>query len=91
MVSWFPTLVYALCFLTSSACALLLARNYRRTGARVLLWSALCFILLALNNFVVILDMLLIPAVDLRLTRLALSLGAVGVLLFGFIWDLGEE
>ena len=91
MGSWFPTLVYALCFLTSSACALLLARNYRRTRARVLLWSALCFVLLALNNFVVILDMLLIPTVDFRLVRLLLSLGAVGVLLFGFVWDLEEE
>jgi hypothetical protein len=88
--SWFPTLVYALCFLTSSACALLLARNYRRTGARLLLWSALCFVFLALNNFVVILDMLIIPTIDFRLTRLTLSLAAVGVLLFGFIWDLEE-
>ena len=91
MTEWFPTLVYALCFLTSSACALLLARNYRRTGARLLLWSALCFVFLAANNFVVILDMLVIPTTDFRLTRLALALAAVGVLLFGFIWDLGEE
>ena len=88
--SWFPTLVYTLCFLTSSACALLLARSYRRTAARLLLWSALCFAFLALNNFVVILDLLLLPDIDFRLTRLALSLAAVGVLLFGFIWDLEE-
>ena len=86
----FPTLVYTLCFITSSACALLLARNYWRTGARLLLWSALCFVFLAINNFVVILDMLVIPTTDFRLTRLALSLAAVGVLLFGFIWDLEE-
>ena len=90
-MEWFPTLVYALCFLTSTACAVLLARNYRRTGARMLMWSALCFVFLAINNFVVILDMLLIPTIDFRVTRLALSLAAVGVLLFGFIWDLGEE
>ena len=90
MPSWFPALVYALCFLTSSACALLLARNFWRTGARLLLWSALCFLFLAINNFVVILDMLVIPTTDFRLTRLALALAAVGVLLFGFIWDLEE-
>ena len=90
MSQWFPTLVYLLCFLTSSACAGLLARNYRRTGARLLLWSALCFVLLAANNFVVILDLLLLPEIDFRVARLALSLGAVGVLLFGFIWDLEE-
>lgn len=90
MASGFPTLVYALCFLTSTACALLLARNYRRTGARLLLWSALCFVFLAINNFVVVLDLLVLPAADFRLWRLALSLAAVGVLLFGFIWDLEE-
>ena len=90
MSSWFPTLVYTLCFLTSTACALLLARSYRRTTARLLLWSALCFAFLALNNFVVILDLLVLPDIDFRLTRLVLSLAAVCVLLFGFIWDLEE-
>jgi hypothetical protein len=86
----FPTLVYLLCFLTSSACALLLARNYRRMGARLLLWSALCFVFLAANNLIVIFDMLIFPAIDFRLLRHALALGAVGMLLFGFIWDLEE-
>ena len=90
MATWFPTAVYLLCLLTSSACAVLLARSYRRTGARLLLWSALCFGLLALNNLAVIFDLLLIPDRDLRLTRLLLSLGAVCVLLFGFIWDREE-
>ena len=90
MAYYFPALVYLLCFLTSSACALLLARSYRRTGARLLLWSALCFVLLAANNFVVILDLLVLPDVDFRLARLLLALSAVGVLLFGFIWDLEE-
>jgi len=90
MPAWFPTLVYSLCFLTSSACALLLARSYRRSGARLLLWSALCFMFLALNNLVVILDLLVLSDVDLRVTRLALSLAAISVLLFGFIWDLEE-
>ena len=90
MTSWFATLVYSLCFLTSSACAVLLARNFARTGARLLLWSALCFLFLALNNFVVILDLLVLPAFDFRLARLFLALAAVSVLLFGFIWDLEE-
>lgn len=90
MADYFPAAVYLLCFLTSAACAWLLARNYWRTGARVLLWSALCFLLLAANNFVVILDMLVIRSVDFRIVRHLLSLAAVGVLLFGFIWDLEE-
>ena len=87
----FPAVVYALCFATSSACAWLLGRSYRRTGARLLLWSALCFFFLAANNLLLFVDMLVIRDVDLRLGRLLLALAAVGVLLFGFIWDLEEE
>ena len=86
----FPAAVYVLCFLTSSACAVLLGRNYARTGARLLLWSALCFALLGANNLMVIVDLLVLPDFNLSLVRLGLSLGAVVVLLFGFIWDLEE-
>ena len=86
----FPTAVYILCFLTSGTCAYLLARNYRRTGARLLMWSALCFGFLALNNLVVFIDMLVLPAANLAVPRLAFSLAAVAVLLFGFIWDMED-
>ncbi len=91
MQELFPAIVYLLCFATSSACAWLLGRSYRRTGARLLLWSALCFVFLSANNIVLVVDLLLIPHVDLRLARLLLALSAVGILLFGFIWDLEEE
>jgi hypothetical protein len=90
MATWFPTAVYLLCFLTSAACALLLARSYRRTGARLLFWSALCFLFLAGNNLVVTVDLLILPHADFRLARSLLALAAAGVLLFGFIWDLEE-
>jgi len=91
MSTWFPAAVYLLCFATSSACAVLLARSYRRTGARLLFWSALCFLLLAANNGLVTVDLLLTPPdVDFRLARYLLALAALGVLLFGFIWDLEE-
>ena len=43
-------LVYLLCALTSLACAVLLLRGYFRTRVRLLLWSGLCFVGLALNN-----------------------------------------
>ena len=86
----YPAAVYILCFVTSSACAWLLARNYQRTGTRLLMWSALCFGLLAANNAVVFLDAVVILQVDLSLVRLGLSFAAVAVLLFGFIWDLDE-
>jgi hypothetical protein len=91
MSDLFPTLVYTLCFLTSAACAFLLARNYARTGARLLLWSALCFGLLAVNNLTVIIDLLVLPEFNLRVLRLVWALAAVNVLLFGLVWDLEER
>jgi hypothetical protein len=90
MATWFPAAVYLLCLLTSAACALLLARSYRRTGARLLFWSALCFLFLAINNLVVIVDLLVLPEADFRLIRYLLALVAVGLLLFGFIWDVED-
>jgi hypothetical protein len=77
--------VYSLCFLTSSACAYLLARNYVRTRARLLLWSALCFSFLALNNLAVIIDLVIIPDVSFSIARVGLSLIAVSLLLFGLV------
>lgn len=91
MQAMFPVAVYLLCLLTSTACAWLLSRNYRRTRVKLLLWSSLCFTLLALNNLMLVVDMLLLPDLDLRLWRLVPSLLAVAVLLFGFIWNLEEE
>ena len=87
MSTLFPTLVYSLCFATSALCAFLLGRSFRRTRSRLLFWSAACFVLLAGVNFVVVLDMLVYPEIDFRPLRLWLSLLAVAVLLFGFIWD----
>jgi hypothetical protein len=88
MGTLFPTLVYLLCFATSAACAFLLARTFRKSGSRMLFWSALCFAFLALVNLAVIFDLVIYPDdIDLRPLRLWLTLLAVSVLLFGFIWD----
>lgn len=91
MTELFPTLVYILCFVTSTACAVLLARSYLSGRARMLLWSSICFLFLAANNLVVVIDMLLIPDINLRLLRLTLALCAVSILLFGFVWDSERE
>jgi hypothetical protein len=90
MGTLFPTLVYLLCFATSTACAGLLARSYLRTRMRLLMWSALCFVFLAGNNFLVILDLLVFPQTDFRGWRTLTALAAVCVLLFGFVWDSSE-
>lgn len=79
--------VYLLCVLTSAACAVLLGRSYRRTRLRLLFWSAACFVLLALNNLTVVVDLLILPDIDLRLLRHLLALGAIVVMLFGCVWE----
>ena len=87
MSTLFPTLVYTLCFATSTLCAYLLGRSFRRTRSRLLFWSALCFGLLAIVNFIVVLDMLVYPNADFRLVRHGLAVAGVLTLLFGFIMD----
>jgi hypothetical protein len=82
-----PT-VYLLCLLTSAACGFLLVRAYRRNRSRLLLWSAACFVLLALNNLFVVFDLLLLPTIDLSAPRLLSSLAAIVTLLYGFIWEV---
>lgn len=91
MQPYLPAIVYLLCFATSSACAFLLWRGYARIGARLLLWSMICFLLLAANNLLVVIDLLVLAEADFAIARLMLSLTAVSVLLFGFIWDLEDE
>ncbi len=83
----FAPAVYVLCFLTSAVCAALLVRSYRRSRTRLLMWSAACFTLLALNNLLLVVDLLVLPAVDLSLLRSLSSLAAVATLLYGFIWE----
>ena len=81
------TVVYALCALTSLVCAVLLVRSYLAGRVRLLLWSALCFVGLAVNNLVLFLDREVFPDVDLEMIRHGSSLAAVSVLLFGLIWE----
>ena len=80
--------VYLLCIATSLLCLILLARSYRRSRTRLLLWSALCFVFLALNNLLLFVDVVVFPVeVDLQPYRQLTSLIGVGVLLYGFIWE----
>lgn len=90
MPDFFPAAVFVLCILTSGGCALVLARSYIRSRRRLMMWSALCFTFLTLNNIVLFLEGTGIVAADLAYVRASLSLAAVAVLLFGFIWDLDQ-
>ncbi|MBZ4330711.1 DUF5985 family protein [Corallococcus interemptor] len=80
--------VYILCALTSAACAVLLLRAWRRTRMKLLLYSGLCFLLFTVNNMLLFVDLVLIPAGDLSLARTVTSLAGASVLLFGLIWDV---
>jgi hypothetical protein len=79
-------LVYLLCFATSAACAILLARSYLRSRARLLLWTALCFSGLALSNALLVVDKAA-PQVDLSVARSLPALAGLGLLLYGLIWE----
>ena len=92
MTETFSAIVYLLCFLTSATCAGLMVRQHRRAPSPILLWSTACFSLLALSNLVVVIDQVMLgPETSLRPVRLILTLSAVAVLLFGFIWEAEQE
>jgi hypothetical protein len=83
-----PTAVYLLCLLTSSVCAGLLLRAYLRERSRLLLWVAASFVFLALNNLALVADMVVFPSVDLWIWRQLAAAVALGVLLYGFVWEM---
>jgi hypothetical protein len=84
----FEPVVYLLCMFTSALCAWLLLASYRRNRQALLLWSGLCFCLLSLNSALVFVDIILLPKIDLSPLRLASSLVAIAVLLYGFVWEI---
>ena len=84
----FPSAIYFLCSVTSLAATLLLIRGFVRKRSPLLLWSALAFVALTANNLLLFADFLLPPNIDLRPERVTAELLAVGLLLFGFIWEI---
>jgi hypothetical protein len=80
-------ILYLSAIVTSLACTVVLFREYSRLRLRLLLWSALCFIGLTLNNVLLFLDLVIFPTFDLRIIRLATALAGMCFLLYGFIWD----
>jgi hypothetical protein len=83
--------IYLLCGVTSLVCMVLLTQAYRRTRSRLIFWTALCFVGLAINNVLVFLDMVVFPTqIDLQIPRLVASLVGTGLLVFGFVWDADE-
>ena len=82
-----PAAVYLLCALTSFACAVLLARGWLRSHARLLLWSSLCFAGLFINNAALFIDMIVWTNVDLTMVRSLSALAGMSLLLYGLVWE----
>ena len=79
--------VYFLCVLTSLACAVLLWRGYLRHRTKLLLWSSLCFVGLAINNGLLFADKVVYPDWDTVTLRSAFALAGLLLLLYGLVWD----
>ena len=80
-------LVYVLCAVTCLGCTLLLGRGYARSGQRLLLWSTLCFAGLFVNNILTLVDLVIVPDIDLHGVRGAVSFASVAIQAFGLIWE----
>jgi hypothetical protein len=81
------TAVYILCALAAFACTWLLARAYARSRVRLLLWSAICFAGLALNNVILFVDKVVVEHVDLSAWRLLPAAAGLAALVYGLVWE----
>jgi hypothetical protein len=81
------TAAYFLCALTSTGCAALLIRSWWASRIRLLMWCALGFTGLALNNLLLFLDRVVLPERDLGALRDASGLLGISILLLGLIWE----
>ncbi len=79
--------IYLLCFGASVTATILLARAYLERKSRLILWTSICFAGLGANNFVLFLDLVIFPEIDLMPIRQGIALVAVGVLIWGFVWE----
>jgi hypothetical protein len=81
------TLIYSLCALVAALCTFLLMRAWRTSRYRLLLWTAICFGGLTATNILLFLDKIVFPTADLTPARMLFTLVAMGVLLYGLVWD----
>lgn len=80
--------VYLLGMFVALACGVLLARGYKQSRHRLLLWSSICFLGLSLANLLLFFDLSVLPdAIDLHLVRRAVTAVSLLVLVYGLVWD----
>jgi hypothetical protein len=79
--------VYILSALISCACAALLLRSFLQARTALLLWAAVCFLGLTLNNALLFVDKIVATDVDLSLWRALPALAGMLALVFGLLWE----
>ncbi|OYV67203.1 MAG: hypothetical protein B7Z74_09955 [Deltaproteobacteria bacterium 21-66-5] len=79
--------IYLLCAATALMCSVLLWRGYRENRIRLLFWSSLCFLGLAVENVLLYLDRVTYPNVDLSMYRQLVGLAALTLLIYSMIWE----
>ncbi|MGH8176404.1 MAG: DUF5985 family protein [Steroidobacter sp.] len=73
--------------LTVFICAVLLLRGYARTRKRLLLWSGLCFLGLTGSNVLLLVDLSVVPDINLYSVRLGVAAGSMLLLLYGLVLE----
>jgi hypothetical protein len=79
--------VYVLCALTSLLCAVLLLRAWAASRVPLLFWCLLCFVGLALNNVMLLVDKVVAPETDLSVWRALPATLGVALLVYGLVTD----
>jgi hypothetical protein len=82
-----PETIYLLCALSSVVCVGLLVRGWYLQRERLLVWSAVCFAALAVQNCILFVDLVLFPETDLTVWRNIVGLTGVASLMAGLIWE----
>ena len=79
--------LYILTSVTALLCAILLLRAWSHVRRKLLLWSGLCFLGLAVSNALKFADLVVFPSTDFYTWRLAVAAFSLALLLYGLIWE----
>lgn len=82
--------VFILCAVVSIVCTFALFKGYNKSRNKLLLWSALCFLLLSISHVFLCVDLILLPQLELDgpFWRNLLSASAGMLLLSGLIMEI---
>ncbi len=78
---------YVLCAVTSLVCFVLLLRGFLNDRSPLLLWSSLCFACIAIQNSILVADLILFPQVSLAFYRTLIGFLGQAALLCALIWE----